>query len=365
MEAQVTTFPEILQQQSAYQTAMIGKWHLKSAPTGFDYWEVLSGQGEYYNPAFRTPEGTKQYDGYVSDIVTDRAIEWLEDGRAEGEPFLLMYQHKAPHRNWQPGPEHLTTYDDVEVQGRDLTRWKYQRYMKDYLRSIRSMDDAVGRLLGYLDESGLSENTLVVYSSDQGFLLGEKGWFDKRWMYEESLKMPLIVRWPGVAAPGSENEELVQNLDFAKTFLEVAGARAPAQIQGRSLAPLLRGEPPDDWRDAVYYHYYEFPRPHHVHPHDGVRTERYKLIHYYTLGQWELFDLERDPGELESVYDDPDYAEVQERLKRRLKELRRQYDVPELGDEAAGATGGRRVPREGDTVPSKRLLPGTASRTCM
>ena len=424
LEAAVRTFPEILQQQSPYQTAMIGKWHLKSAPTGFDYWEVLPGQGAYYNPDFRTPEGTKPYEGYVSDIVTDRAIEWLEEGRSEDEPFLLMYQHKAPHRNWQPGPERLTTYDDVEVpaprslfydytglstpavmqemevstdlrwgwdlklpvnpehpedstagyrrfferltpeqrqawtaaygpkneqfyeryrdgdlQERDLVRWKYQRYMKDYLRSIRSMDDAVGRLLGYLDESGLADSTLVVYSSDQGFFLGEKGWFDKRWMYEESLKMPLIVRWPGVIQPGSEHEALVQNLDFAQTFLEVAGVEAPEEMQGRSLVPLLRGETPSDGREAVYYHYYEFPRPHHVHPHDGVRTERYKLIHYYTLGQWELFDLERDPEELESVYGDPDYTEVQERLTQRLRKLRQQYEVPESGDEAKGVRG--------------------------
>ena len=413
--AAIRTFPEILQ-ESDYQTAMIGKWHLKSEPTGFDFWEVLPGQGQYYNPDFRTPEGMKQYTGYVSDIITDRALEWLETGREQGEPFMLMYQHKAPHRNWQPGPERLTTYDDVEIpaprslfynyeglssaavmqemevstdlrwvedlklprdpahpedstqgdpwflermtpeqradwvaaygpknenfyeryrsgalQERDMVRWKYQRYMQDYLSTIRSMDDAIGRLLDYLDESGLAENTIVIYSSDQGFFLGEKGWYDKRWMYEESLRMPLLVRWPGVTQPGSENQDLVQNLDFAQTFLDLAGVEAPAEMQGRSLVPLFRGATPDDWRDAVYYHYYEFPQPHHVHPHDGVRTDRYKLIHYYTLDQWELFDLQSDPDELRSVYNDPEYADVRERLQQQLDALRTRYEVPEPG----------------------------------
>jgi arylsulfatase A-like enzyme len=413
LKASVTTFPELLQQRSEYQTALIGKWHLKSEPTGFDDWEVLPGQGSYYNPSFRTDEGTKQYEGYVSEIVTNRALDWLKRTRASDAPFMLMYQHKAPHRNWQPGPDHLTTYDDTtipaprslfydysglstpavmqemeistdlrwgwdlklpvnpehrqdstwrynayidrmtpeqrerwmaaygpknetcyeqyrsgQLQERDLVRWKYQRYIKDYLRTVRSMDDQIGRLLNYLEESGLAENTIVVYSSDQGFFLGENGWFDKRWMYEESLRMPLIVRWPGVVEPGSENTDLVQNLDFAQTFLDAAGVEAPGDMQGRSLVPLLKGKSASDWRDAVYYRYYEFPRWHHVYPHEGVRTDRYKLIHYNTLDQWELFDLDKNPDELRSVYGDSGYANVQRRLKRRLQELRKKYDVP-------------------------------------
>jgi arylsulfatase A-like enzyme len=411
LEAGVDTFPELLQ-EAGYQTAMIGKWHLKSAPTGFDYWEVLPGQGRYYNPTFRTPDSTRDYTGYVTDIITDRALRWLEEDRSAEDPFLLMYQHKAPHRNWQPGPDHLTTYDDVQVpapkslfydytglsspavlqemeiatdltwgwdlkletdpgasdstywakrmenrfteaqkktwraaygpknetfheryadgdlQGRDLTRWKYQRYIKDYLRSIRSMDDNIGRLLDYLDANGLAENTVVVYASDQGFFLGENGWFDKRWMYEESIQIPLIVRWPGVVEPESESRALVQNLDFAQTFLDVAGAEAPGDMQGRSLEPLLRGQAPADWRDALYYRYYEYPRPHHVRPHEGVRTERYKLIHYFGVDQWELFDLREDPDELESRYGRPGYEDVARRLKRRLDSLKDRYRVP-------------------------------------
>ncbi len=407
------TFPRLLQ-KAGYQTAMIGKWHLGSTPAGFDFWEVLPGQGDYYNPDFLSPDGRMKYTGYVTDIITDRAIEWLDTGRNGEEPFLLMYQHKAPHRNWQPGPDHLTLYDDVEIpapkslfydyvglstpavmqemeistdlqwgwdaklpvnpahpqytaqgyenfidlltpeqrrtwdaaygpknerffemyrngelQGRDLTRWKFQRYVKDYLRVSASMDDNIGRLLDYLDDEGLADNTIVVYSSDQGFFLGEKGWFDKRWMYEESLRAPLIVRWPGVTEPGSESDALVQNLDFAQTFLDISGTEAPETMQGLSLVPILRGEKPADWREFVYYHYYEFPRPHHVHPHEGVRTGRYKLIHYYTLDQWELFDLKSDPDELHSVYADESYSQLTTELKAELDELKRRYDVPE------------------------------------
>ncbi|MFB6231605.1 MAG: sulfatase [Salinibacter sp.] len=409
----VTTFPELLQ-DAGYQTAMIGKWHLKSEPQGFDYWEVLPGQGVYYNPTFRRPSDTTQYTGYVSEIITDRAIRWLQEGQNEDEPFLLMYQHKAPHRNWQPGPEHLTTYDDVTVpaprslfydysglsspatmqemeiandlswgwdlklnirpgtssdstywarrmvnrftpeqrkawmdaygptnknfheayrdgdlQGRDLTRWKYQRYIKDYLRSIRSMDDQIGRLLNELDRLGVAEETIVVYASDQGFFLGEKGWFDKRWMYEESFRMPLLVRWPGVVEPSSESSALVQNLDIAQTFLDAAGVKAPDAMQGRSLSPLLRGKTPDDWRDALYYHYYEYPAVHSVMRHEGVRTDRYKLIHHYWANQWSLFDLQTDPHELNNVYGHPDYAEVTKRLKRKLRQLKTRYQVPD------------------------------------
>ncbi|UCC85136.1 MAG: sulfatase [Gemmatimonadota bacterium] len=390
--AQVT-FPRLLQ-AAGYQTAIIGKWHLKSEPTGFDFWQVLPGQGTYYNPDFRTPAGIVEHTGYVTDIITDKVLEWLESGRDPEKPFLLMYQHKAPHRRWEPGPDQLTFFDDVTIpepttlfddysgrasaaanqemtiaehlyeddlklvpprqlneeqlaswnaayepknqefrdanlSGADLVRWKYQRYLKDYLRTITSIDDNLGRLLTYLDRSGLAENTVVIYSSDQGFYLGDHGWYDKRWMYEESLRMPLIVRWPRVVEPGSDNSDLVQNLDFAETFLEIAGVAVPAEMQGRSLLPLLRGEVPDDWRDAIYYQYFEYPAVHMVRRHYGVRTMRYKLIHYYEIGEWELFDLHNDPEELNSVYGHPDYADVLEELEEMLRRLRERYDVPE------------------------------------
>jgi len=382
------TFPKLLQ-KAGYQTAIIGKWHLKAEPTGFDYWKVLTGQGTYYNPRFRTPDGPVNLTGYTTDIITDLALEWLDKGRDKSKPFMLMYQHKAPHREWLPGPDHLTMYDDVEIpepptlfddytgrtsaakwasmtiarhmndldlklvlprylndeqrarieaaygpkneamrkanlQGKDLVRWKYQRYLKDYLRAIASVDDNLGRVLEYLDQSGLADNTVVIYNSDQGFYLGDHGWFDKRWMYEESLRMPLLVRWPGVVRPGSENRDLVQNLDFAETFLDMAGAPVPDDMQGRSLVPLLEGQTPDDWRKSVYYHYYEFPGWHDVARHYGVRTDRHKLVHYYDIGEWELFDLQKDPDELGSVYDDPAYAEVVAELKAELARLRKE-----------------------------------------
>lgn len=384
------TFPKLLQ-KAGYQTAVIGKWHLKSEPTGFDYYHVLYGQGPYYNPRMRTPDGAVKHTGYTTDIITDVALKWLKEKRDPDKPFMLMYQHKAPHRNWQPGPDHLTTYDDVEIpepetlfddysnraspaknqsmeiarhmnardlklntpggltpeqrkkweaaygpknekfkeanlQGKELVRWKYQRYIKDYLRCIASIDDNVGRVLDYLDESGLAKNTVLVYSSDQGFYLGEHGWFDKRWMYEESLRTPLLIRWPGKIKPGTVRDEFVSNLDFAETFLDIAGVKVPDDMQGRSFKPLMLGEPaPEDWRKSFYYHYYEFPGAHSVARHYGVRTQRYKLIHYYRRGEWELFDLQEDPKELNSVYDDPKFADVQKDLKKQLDELRNRY----------------------------------------
>jgi arylsulfatase A-like enzyme len=403
------TFPKLLQ-RAGYQTAVIGKWHLGSQPTGFDHWEILPGQGDYYNPDFITSAGQVHETGYVTDVITDKALEWLQHGRDPGRPFMLMYQHKAPHRTWMPGPKQLTMFDDVEIPepptlfddyahrasgasrtkmtvasdlhpsydlmlpftgvegdgldaaarrnygrmnaeqraawdaayaprneafrranptGDDLVRWKYQRYMKDYLRTIASVDDNLGRVLDYLDRSGLAKNTVVIYSSDQGFFLGEHGWFDKRWMYEESMRMPFLVRWPGVVAPGSVNTDLVQNLDFAETFLEMAGVAVPPEMQGRSIVPLLKGKTPADWRKSIYYHYYECPSEHNVPCHDGVRTERYKLIHYYHTGEWELFDLQTDPREMRSVHDEPAYAEVRANLTRELARLRTLYRVPE------------------------------------
>ena len=211
----------------------------------------------------------------------------------------------------------------------DLVRWKYQRYIKDYLRCIASVDDNVGRLLRYLDATGLSRNTVVVYSSDQGFYLGEHGWFDKRWMYRESLRTPLVIRWPGAIEPGSVSRELVSNLDYAATFLELAGVRVPPQVQGRSLVPILRGAPPPDWRRSFYYHYYESQLAHGVPAHEGVRTGRYKLIRFYESGEWELFDLERDPQELRSLYGRKGTERITAELKAELKRLRHVYGVTE------------------------------------
>lgn len=383
------TLPKLLQ-QAGYQTSLVGKWHLVSDPTGFDHWNILLGQGTYYNPNLKSAQGTIRHTGYTTAIITDLAIQWLDHERDKSKPFLLMLQHKAPHRNWQPGPKYLKLYDGVNIpepptllddyqgrsqaasrqamtlekhltpndlklvpqhdlnadqkaawdaaygpenarfrqdnpQGRELLRWKYQRYIKDYLRCIASVDESVGRLLDYLDRTKLATNTVVIYSSDQGFFLGDHGWFDKRWMYEESLRMPLLVRWPGVVKPGSTNQDLVQNLDFAETLLEAAGSAVPADMQGRSLVPLLKGQTPKDWRQSIYYHYYEFPGDHSVARHYGVRTDRHKLVHFYDADQWELFDLQKDPRELTSVYGQADYADIHRELKAELDRLRTQY----------------------------------------
>jgi len=384
-----TTFPKLLR-GAGYETALIGKWHLKSDPTGFDHWEVLHGQGPYYNPKLKTPNGDQQHVGYTTDLLTDRALAWLEHERDDAKPFLLMLQHKAPHRNWQPGPAHLgdlagvdvpepvdlfddysgrtaaareqemtvahhlsrhdlkldpqsgftpeqqarwdeaysaenAAFESAGLEGVDLVRWMYQRYIKDYLRCIQSVDDNVGRVLRYLDESGLSGDTLVVYSSDQGFYLGDHGWYDKRWMYEESFTTPLIARWPGVIPAGSVDRHLVQNIDLAPTFLEAAGVEPPPEMQGASLVPLMRGADPGEWRGSIYYHYYEFPGVHAVARHVGVRTDRHKLIHFYQRDEWELFDLERDPDEHRSVYGDPEYAAVQAELTTELARLQDLY----------------------------------------
>ena len=387
------TFPKLLQ-AAGYQTSMIGKWHLRSAPTGFDHYQVLIGQGPYYNPRFVTPGDTLHIEGYTTNIITDLALDWLSNGRDAERPFMLMYQHKAPHRAWHPSPDHWEMYGDEDIpepptlfddysgratpaaeqgmtiarhlnevdlkltaprsmneeqaaawaevydprneafheanpEGDDLTRWKYQRYVKEYLRTVAGVDDNVGRLLDYLDETGLSENTVVIYSSDQGWYIGEHGWYDKRWMYEESLVTPLLVRWPGVVEPGAVSDAMVSNLDFASTFLDLAGVEAPADMQGRSLKPIFTGQTPDDWRSSHYYHYYEYPAVHCVERHYGVRTSTHKLIYFYDRDEWELFDLEADPMELNSVYDDPSYAEQVATLKAELARLREHYQVPE------------------------------------
>jgi arylsulfatase A-like enzyme len=397
------TFPKLLQ-AVGYQTAVVGKWHLASTPQGYDYYDVLKGQGPYYNPPMITAGNdgqpmTRPHTGYTTDIITDKMLGWLKERRDPDKPFMVMFQHKAPHRNWMPGPKYLNWLDDVTIaepdtmwddySGRtqsasrqamtieqhmnprdlkleghgtmnpdqikvwdaaygpkneaylkarenmsekEIIKWKYQRYAKDYLRCVKSVDDGVGRVLDYLDQTGLAENTVVIYSSDQGWYLGEHGWFDKRWMYEESLKTPLLVRWPGKVKPGSTNGDIVSNLDFAETFLDVAGVEVPADMQGKSLVPLLEGKTPGDWRKSFYYHYYENPGGHNVARHYGVTNGRHKLIHFYALegkkiDDWELFDLQKDPNELTSVFGDPAYAQVQTKMTKELDRLRELYQV--------------------------------------
>ena len=286
-----------LLKQAGYQTAVCGKWHLGSDPTGFDYWHVLQGQGPYYNPPMKTPEGTIKHIGYTTDIITDQALHFLKN----------------------------EAFEQANLEGDDLVHWKYQRYIKDYLRCVASVDDNVGRVLDYLDETGLAENTIVIYTSDQSFYLGEHGWFDKRFMYEESHRTPLMVRWPGKIEPGSRCDALTLNLDFAETMLDAAGVAVPDDMQGESLVPLLAGEKPADWRESVYYRYYEFPGAHSVRRHYGVRTDRYKLIYFNRIDEWELYDLEKDPQEMESVCDDPAYADIVAELKTELDRLRKLY----------------------------------------
>jgi len=399
------TFPKVLQ-AAGYQTSIIGKWHLGSDPTGFDHWEILPGQGLYYQPQFRGPDGVITEDGYVTDVITDKALDWLEHGRDTGKPFLLMVQHKAPHREWSPPikylelfdgvsfPEPVTLFDDYrgrttaahdqdmslaitfekdrdmkvdvrrpdsvfyervysrlspeqqvrwdrnldrreaayrdpDLKGVALLRWKYQSYLRDYLACVRSLDDNVGRLQDYLLSSGLAENTVFIYSSDQGFYLGEHGWFDKRFMYDESYRTPLLVRWPGVIAAGTVNSDLVSNLDFAQTLLDIAEVQAPAAMQGASLLPILKGSTPANWRKYHYYHYYEYPGWHMVQRHQGVYDGRYKLIHFYDLDEWELIDMRTDPHELTNQFYNSDYTSVRDRMLIALGQMKERYAVPQ------------------------------------
>lgn len=376
-------FQKILR-TSGYQTAMIGKIHLDGKLQGFDYWEVLPGQGVYENPVFVTETGETQYQGHSTDIITDRALNWLNTRDEKEKPFMLMVHYKAPHRTWIPAerfrkkfkgmtfPEPETLFDDYtgrgtaahkqdmtirktmgmeydlkiskrpdraawlkehDPKGDDLVRWKYQAYMQDYLACVAGVDENVGRILDYLKSSGLESNTVVMYSSDQGFYLGEHGWFDKRFMYEESFRTPLLARWPGVTKPGSRNSDLVQNIDFAETFLDIAGAPIPADMQGKSLVPLLKGQTPDDWRTSLYYHYYEYPGWHSVRRHEGVSTKRYKLIRFYGPDvpdgeEWEFYDLQTDPHEMKSLCGNPEYEPIIQDMKSELQRLRKQYAVP-------------------------------------
>lgn len=416
-------FPKLLQ-KAGYQTAMIGKIHLDGLPTGFDFSMVLPGQGHYYNPDFIVNGERKRFEGYVTELTTEYALKWLEEDRDKDKPFLLIYNQKAPHRNWLPAPKYLTLFDDttfnppptyfdddtnyrgrgtaaktqeMEIDGhamwghdfkflidpegketdfgdqlkrftpeqrqqweaayspknqefieaynntgergfgndrdKDIALWKFNRYLKDYLRTIQSVDDGVGELLNYLEENGLAENTIVVYTSDQGFYLGEHGWFDKRFMYEESFRTPLVMRYPKEIKQGTVIDRLVQNLDFAPTFLDYAGVSTPEDMQGESFRQLVNGST-EEWRDAVYYTYYEYPSVHMVKRHYGIATDRYKLMHfYYDVDEWEMYDLEKDPSELTNVYEDPAYADVRADLHKRLEELRKGYgDSDELDE---------------------------------
>lgn len=415
------TFPQYLQ-KTGYQTAMFGKLHFGNNPKGFDEFKILPGQGAYYNPDFITKnEGTISVKGYVTDIITDMVLNWFKNERDTSKPFMMMYLHKAPHREWLPALRHIKEYtsktypepgtlmddyrgrgtaaktaemnilkhmnwsgdtkilpeivkelglegDDIwnpggferevgrmdkaqraawdsvympinedfrnrfpEMDSADLMSFRYQRYMQDYLGSIAAVDEGIGRVLDYLEESGLAENTIVVYTSDQGFYLGEHGWFDKRFVYEESFRTPLLIKWPGVIEPGTKNSQMVQNLDFAPTLLEVAKVDIPMDMQGESMLPLFKGNT-EHFREAAYYHYYEYPGIHSVKRHYAIVTEEYKLIHFYhDIDEWELYDRKKDPKELNNVYEDPEYAGIRETLHNDLEALREKYgDSEEL-----------------------------------
>lgn len=419
------TLPKILR-ANGYSTALIGKWHLGTLPTGFDHWNILNDQGDYYNPQFINKNDTVIEEGYVTDLITEQSIAWMESGRDKNKPFMLMVHHKAPHRNWMPDTSKLGMYDHVDFPlpvnfkgdfskrgsasseadmgiwktmswGHDMKvldlpenweyykedgkyhrnqyefkevarlnaaqksaylthfdkkneellemlngggslkehiHWRYNRYMQDYLSTISSVDDGVGQILDYLKEKNLDENTIIVYTSDQGFYLGENGWFDKRFMYEQSFRTPMVIKYPKKIKEGTEVSELVQNIDFAPSMLEWAGIEIPEEMQGESYARLF-SDAKNDWRKAVYYHYYMFPGTHSVKRHYGVRTDRYKLIHFYhNIDEWELYDLEKDPNELNNEYNHSDYNDIQEEMHRVLKQKQTEYgDSHELAIE--------------------------------
>ena len=387
------TFPEELQ-NAGYQTALFGKWHLGSEPRGFDYFKYHEGggqQGFYWNPVYNQNGETVTEKGYATNLTTDFALEWLDQATKKDQPFCMLLQFKAPHRNWDPDTKYVDLWEDIEMpypetynddykgrektagdtdmtmddfnrkdmkltppkglKGKELAKWyqfgnkrgevvypdksltpeqnrnwKYQTYIKDYLACVKSVDDNVGRVLDYLDDNGLTENTIVIYTSDQGFYLGEHGWFDKRFMYEESLRMPFLVRYPRAVKAGSENTDIITNIDFAPTLLDVAGIEKPKEVQGNSFLAILEGKTPKDWQKSMYYHYYEFPFWHHVQPHYGIRNERYKLIHfYYSVDLYEFYDLQNDPNELNNLIDDPQYGELIEEMKQEMEAKRKFY----------------------------------------
>ena len=401
------TLPKVLA-ENGYKTGIIGKWHLGTTPTGFDYWDILNDQGQYYNPDFINGKDTTVVQGYTTDIITDKSIDWIKKQKDSAKPFFLMVHHKAPHRNWMPPLRYANVYDSIDfplpdsyfhefdttqiaakdqlmtiykdmyegydlkmteaegssklmhdpwnnefsrmtkaqratwdslyqpkndamhranLKGKELDKWMGQRFLHEYLATVKAVDDGVGRILDYLKENGMDENTLVVYTSDQGFYLGENGWFDKRYMYEISFRQPLLIKYPGHIKAGSTIDALTQNLDFAETFLDYANAPIPDSFQGKSLRPLLENKVNgDDFRNALYYHYYDFPAFHMVKKHYGVKTDRYAMMHFYdNIDQWELYDLEKDPEEHKNLYTDPEYGSVRKRLHKTLDSLQVVY----------------------------------------
>ena len=388
-DARQPAFPGMLR-DAGYQTALFGKWHLGHGgihdPAGFDFWTVLPDQGEYHDPTFLEAGGRSVVrKGYATDIITDLALDWI-DARDPSRPFLALVHHKAPHRSWEPASRHAKLFEGrdipepptlrdshvghstaaVEARMRlaDLTledlkamvppglsedgelAWRYQRYIKDYLRCVTALDENVAHLLDFIDERGLADDTVVLYTSDQGFFLGDHGWYDKRFMYEESLRMPLLVRFPREVPAGTSSDAMVLNVDFAQTICDFAGVEPARPMQGRSMRPIMRGERPADWRTSMYYRYWmHLDGSHGVWAHRGVRTQRYKLVHYYAAAldqpgavdeprpeEWELFDLAEDPFELHSLHDDRSRAGVMAELREELERLSH-----EVGDTAPPA----------------------------
>jgi arylsulfatase A-like enzyme len=375
-----------LLQAAGYTTAMVGKWHLgrggNSNPQGFDYWDILEGQGAYIDPVFYTAQGQRKITGYATDITTDIALNWLKGGRDKEKPFYLCVHHKAPHRNWIPAEKYKQLYAQEKLRQPDtlkddyagrpaaeiahmrllgnftltdtkgakppaglsddeLIDWYYQLYMKDYVRCVQSVDDSVGQLLDYLDQSGLAQDTIIAYTSDQGFFLGDHGWFDKRFMYEESLKMPFLIRYPREIKPGTVTNKFLTNVDFAPTFLDYADVAVPPEIQGTSGRAMLSGKAPRDWQESMYYRYWVNGDEHNNMAHYGVRTPTHKLIYFYgrplgTVGAnetrpplepfWELYDLKKDPHELKNVYNDPKNARLFATLKTELNRLQKKFN---------------------------------------
>ncbi|MCP4453291.1 MAG: sulfatase [Planctomycetes bacterium] len=404
LDPDMGSWPKALR-QNGYTTAVFGKWHMKTKPSGFDAWDVFSGQGNYYNPElFGSKGGSRRIQGHSTDVVTDLALDWLAD-RDTSKPFALLVQHKAPHRNWKPSIHDLQLYRDITLPeppslfdtydtrvsaanhkmgidqhmrmgsdlmmfsgdeerkvltrltsdqrkaymtafaeenaafqanpptGKALVRWKYQRYMKNYLRCVAGVDRNVGRVLAQLDALNLAENTVVVYCADQGFYLGEHGWFDKRWAYEESMKMPLIVRWPGRVKANSRCKAMVQNIDYAPTLLAAAGLAPDWNVHGISLMPLLTegGATPSNWRDTLYYRYID--GGHGVAKHSAIRTNDFKLLYFdqprndaEAQNRWELFSLSQDPQEMTNLASDPQYASKLSAMKARFWKTRTFYD---------------------------------------
>ena len=381
LDSNIPTFPELLR-EAGYCTGLVGKYHIRQDPRGFDYWAIHPGQGEYFDPLYIENGGHVQKHGYASDITTDLALNFLSQTE-QSQPFCLVYQFKAPHRPFSPAPRHADMFSDAEIpetetlnddyatrriaaiaedmqfeqslagdyddlpeslNRQERKEWIYQRFIKDRYRTIYGVDENLGRVLDYLDEQGIAEDTLILYTSDHGYFLGEHGWYDKRFMYDPSIHIPLVASYPRLGVAGHVASEMVMNVDFAPTILDFANVPIPEGMQGRSLRPLMEGKSSDDWRSSIYYAYYEnswelrgkgdeamaepyrYFTPHRIGPHRGVRTERYKLIEYYSEGgYWELFNLYNDPHELKNLYGEKAYAEIGADLKRELMRLRQQY----------------------------------------